>query len=176
MARSPNPYNPEEVRRAIQAARGLTESFATDIATIEGDVVTIDNRLTVLESMESSYESVADSNVVIGQPLYVKSNGHVDLARGNASPTTGVVGLATQAALSTHVVTYDAEGKLQLADWTAITGTATLTPGAYYYLSDATAGALTAVAPTTSGSYVVCVGKAISTVILDIEISQPILL
>jgi hypothetical protein len=176
MSRAPNTYSPEETRRAIQAGRGIADANAAAIVVLDNDVVTIDNRLTVLESMESSYSSVVDSNAVIGNPLYVKANGHVDLARGNASPTTRVVGLTTKAALSTHVVTYDTEGKLQLTDWTAITGTATLTPGAFYYLSDATAGMLTTVAPTSGGSYVVCVGKAISTLILDIEISQPILL
>jgi hypothetical protein len=183
MKRAPNPNSPEEVRRAIQATQVITDSQAggiallnTEVTAIQGDVTVIDGRLDVLESMESDYESVADSNVAISQPLYLKNNGHVGLAKANSATTFRVSGLAFSAVLSGHVVKYNTNGRLTIPDWTAIAGTASLTPGAYYYLSDSTAGMITSIAPTSAGSYVACIGRAASTVILDIEIEPSILL
>jgi hypothetical protein len=44
-----------------------------------------------------------------------------------------------------------------------------LTPNSTYYLSAATAGALTTTAPSTAGQFVYRVGKAISTTQMDID-------
>jgi hypothetical protein len=57
-----------------------------------------------------------------------------------------------------------------------ITGLTSLTPGAAYYLSGATAGAVTATAPTTSGYLSQEVGIALSTTELNFEEQQPITL
>lgn len=183
MRRAPNPNSPEEVRRAIQAGQVISESQAggiavlnTEVAVMQGDVTVIDGRLSTLESMESNYSSEADNNVAIGQPLYLKANGHVGLAKADSATTFRVAGLAFTAVASGHAVEYNTNGRLTIPDWTAIAGTASLTPGAYYYLSDLYAGTITAIALTTIGSYVVCIGRATSTVILDLEIQQAILL
>lgn len=47
-----------------------------------------------------------------------------------------------------------------------ITGLSSLTTGAYYYLSDVTAGAVTVTAPTTVGHVVQNVGRAVSPTVL----------
>jgi hypothetical protein len=57
-----------------------------------------------------------------------------------------------------------------------ITGLTSLTPGAAYYLSGATAGAVTATAPSTSGYLSQEVGIALSTTELNFEEQQPITL
>jgi hypothetical protein len=57
-----------------------------------------------------------------------------------------------------------------------ITGLTSLTPGAAYYLSGATAGDVTATAPSTSGYLSQEVGIALSTTELNFEEQQPITL
>jgi hypothetical protein len=69
---------------------------------------------------------------------------------------------------------YISEGQITRADWTPLIGAPTLTAGATYYLSSDVPGQLTIVAPTTSGQYVVLVGRAVSNLSLDIEIAPPI--
>jgi hypothetical protein len=55
-----------------------------------------------------------------------------------------------------------------------ITGLSGLTPGAIYFLSGGTAGAVTATAPTTSAHCVQKVGVAVSSTTLDFEPDSPI--
>jgi len=61
-------------------------------------------------------------------------------------------------------------------DWTLIAGTAELSAGATYFLDPATAGRITATAPTVVSQFVVRVGRAVNARTLDIEIELPILL
>ena len=63
--------------------------------------------------------------------------------------------------LSGNTGEYVTEGSIERVDWTAVTGTALLTPGAVYYLG-LTAGTLTSTAPTTTGQHVVAVARAVS--------------
>jgi hypothetical protein len=113
--------------------------------------------------------------VTMGQPVYVSAAGAVDLAQANASGTAkvaGLVGAASVAAGAAGAMQYG--GVVTLADWTQVIGAATLTAGAAYFLSAATAGQLTATAPDSTGQYVTRVGKALSTTELLIEIAEPI--
>ena len=80
MARSPNTYSPEEVRRAIQSSRKIVDTSAAALAELEIDVsdsevaiTGLDGRVTVLESSGSNaYSSETDVNVSSGQPVYMK--------------------------------------------------------------------------------------------------------
>jgi hypothetical protein len=61
------------------------------------------------------------------------------------------------------------------AQWDAVAGTTGgLTPGTVYFLGAATAGTLTSTAPSTTGQFVVRVGRAISSTKLDLMIMAPI--
>jgi hypothetical protein len=113
---------------------------------------------------EETVSAVFDSDTKKGMALYASGSGTVDLAQADAAGTTKCVGLATADVAAAATGTYKTEG------------TAALTPGAYYYLSEATPGQLTSTAPTTDTQYVVAVARALSTTQLDIEIAQPILL
>jgi hypothetical protein len=63
------------------------------------------------------------------------------------------------------------------AQWDAVAGTTGgMARGTYYYLDPATAGKLTATAPSTAGQFVVEVGLALSTTELLIRPRPPILL
>ena len=127
------------------------------------------NPLEVIPPMgvTEAYTAEADESVLAGQPLYVKSTSHVALA--DAIVNFGVVGFATTVAGSS--VTYATEGKLTLTDWSAVAGDTALEPGDNYYLSTTT-GQITNVAPVIG--HVVRIGRATSTVTLDIEIEPSV--
>jgi predicted RecA/RadA family phage recombinase len=116
------------------------------------------------------------SPITIGMVVYSSATGSVDLASAAASGTMGVIGLVYDASIAAAtpggIIT---SGVLTSADWTAVVGTATLTSGSVYYLSD-TVGKITATPPTAVGHYVVPVGRAISTTELKLNILDAILL
>jgi hypothetical protein len=124
----------------------------------------------------SQHTVTFDSTMVSGQPVYVSGNNSVDAALADNVTTSEVVGLVLTGASSGNSGVILTEGSITKADWTAVVGSASLTPAATYYLSDTTAGALTVTAPTLRGRYVVRVGKALSTTVMDIEIAVDLLL
>lgn len=119
-------------------------------------------------------------SIVICSPVYVKSNGHVDLAKADASATSRAFGLVLDTSIATTVSGYiQAEGILTATtgQWDAVAGTSGgLAAGTVYYLSAATAGLLTATPPSTVGQSIVEIGQALSTTELKITPSRPILL
>jgi hypothetical protein len=117
------------------------------------------------------------SSAVPGTPLYQKSNGNVDFGRANAQGTVQIVGLAkaTITASGSGIVQTDGVLTLTTGEWDAVTGgSGGLTPGSVYYLSAATAGLMTATAPSSSGHFVVALGLALNATDLDISIERPI--
>lgn len=112
--------------------------------------------------------------IVIGAPVYVKSAGKVDNAQADAVGTVEVLGLVQATSIA-----YQASGNIQTdgvleattGQWDSVTGeTGGLTAGAVYYLDETTAGMLTQTAPSGDGEFVVRVGKAISTLAMEITI------
>jgi len=126
------------------------------------------------EIPEDSYYALADVDMSAGQVLYIKSNGHIALARANAAATMGAVGLVFADVDTGETACYITEGHITLADWSAVAGVVSLTPGSNYFLSTSVAGRIMAVAPTAQGDYVVRIGRATSGTTLDIEIGLPI--
>lgn len=150
--------------RSISDTIGFTDSFVaagTCIHPVEGP-----------ELIDATFTSNTDK----GMAVYVDGSATCDLAQADSINTTKAVGLATTDVTAGAAGQYQTEGTITKADWTTVTGAAALTPGAYYYLSEATPGGLTSTAPTTIGQFVVAVARALSTTQLDIEIAQPILL
>lgn len=126
--------------------------------------------------VETDVPATFDSDTKKGMAVYVSGSGTVDLAQADAAATTKVIGLASADVAASAIGYYAPEGQITRSDWTDITGSAALTPGVYYYLSESTPGQLTSTAPTTATQYVVAVARAFSTTQLDVEIAQPILL
>lgn len=120
--------------------------------------------------------AIFDSTTVEGMVLYVPSNGHVDLARADVVSTSRAVGLADGDVSATGTGTYITEGQIEKTDWTSVIGTTLLTPGAVYFLSIDSDGEMTTTAPEVIGQTVLRLGRALTTQIFDIEISQPVLL
>ena len=117
----------------------------------------------------------------IGTPVYVKSNNHIDAARANAAGTAECLGLISEvggiATTATGAVQTGGTLTLTTGEWDAITGgSGGLTIGVYYYISAATAGLLTATAPSVAGQLVTPVGLAHSATQLEIRPERAILL
>jgi hypothetical protein len=123
-----------------------------------------------------SVSAIFDSTAQKGMAVYVSSSGHVDLAQADVESTSLVVGLADEVVIASNSGAYLTDDQVSRPDWTAVTGSATLTAGATYYLSATTAGQLTTTPPSADGDSVVRVGTALSTTTMDIEVAQPVLL
>jgi len=118
--------------------------------------------------------------LIIGTPVYSDGAGTVDKAQANAAGTIGVVGLVQPTEIAaTEKGEIQTNGVLAATatQWDAITSeSGGLTADAVYYLSAATAGLLTATAPTSAGQFVVRVGRALSATQMVIQIQQPVAL
>ena len=112
-----------------------------------------------------------------GQPVYISGDMVVDLAQADAKATANVIGLVRDETIATtEIGAILTDGVLEVADWTAVTGTEFLTVGNEYFLSPTTAGALTTTVPEIAGQVNAYIGRAISTTALEISIARPILL
>lgn len=120
--------------------------------------------------------AIFDSTTLQGMALYVPSDGHVELGLADADATSRIIGLANENVTASSSGGYVTEGQITKSDWTTVVGTMLLVPGAYYYLSETSAGQLTTTAPTSDGEYVMAVARGLTTQMLDIEIDQPITL
>lgn len=107
---------------------------------------------------------VASVAMPAGTPVYKLSSGQVAPARANALATSVVLGMLLEASQVGEPVDVQWGGSFKLTDlqWQQVLGTSSggLTAGAVYYLSDAVAGEITTVPPTTGGHFVVQLGVA----------------
>lgn len=154
----PNPQTPAQVRQNWARVQADTSTSTTTLNAHE-------SRLDNLDGGPQS--AIFDATASAGAPVYVTSSGHVGLADADSVATSDVVGLAIAAVTSGNTGTYQSDGFVTLANWTAVIGAALLIAGTRYYLSD-TAGALTATAPTAAGKVVVLVGIAVTTTKLQL--------
>jgi hypothetical protein len=96
--------------------------------------------------------------------------------RANASDDTrnavGLMSEDTAVGAQNNVVTDEV---FTVSDWTNVIGEETLEPGAIYFL-DVVSGKMTTTAPTIPGQVAQQVGRAISSIALDIECEEAILL
>lgn len=118
-------------------------------------------------------ENANAGSIVIGSPVYMKSNGEVDLSRANAGSTAEVFGLVFDTSITasaTGNIITNGPISATTAQWDTVTGgSGGLTPGSKYWLDPATAGKLTLTAPTTVGQFVTYVGTAVSTTEMDFD-------
>lgn len=114
---------------------------------------------------------IAGENLLANQPLYIKNDASLGIADNTTFLKSKVIGFALNNALISETCYYS-KNVIIKDDWTAITGTEFLTINSVYFLS--TAGLLTA-SPPVSG-YNVKTGEAISTTMLQIDISSPYLI
>jgi len=102
------------------------------------------------------------STITVGQIVYLKTNGHVDLAKADAIATcSSKLGIVIDASIATT-----ASGKIHFLEGKPVDAYgsyAALTVGVMYYLSAATAGAITPTAPSTVTNCIVPLGKTTTT-------------
>lgn len=123
------------------------------------------DNLNVSESAESILNMyTADEALSARDVLYISAADNVSKAIADNTSASYAMGLAKAAAADTNPVQVQSEG--------VMTGFSALTPGARYYLSDVTAGAITSTIPTSSGKTIVQVGYAKSATALHIHIEQ----
>jgi hypothetical protein len=151
---------------------------------VNGQVQQLQSGDTV-DAPQSGGDLVSQTNdesgaVVIGTPVYNDANDGVKKAKADASATVNVIGLVRDTSVSTSASgAVHTSGVLTATtgQWDAVAGTTGgLTKGTRYYLSAATAGQITATAPSTVGQYVVEIGIAISTTEMLVNVKSPVLL
>jgi hypothetical protein len=116
--------------------------------------------------------------IVKCQPVYIKSNAHIDLAQADAGSTSEVIGLVmsdTIATTDTGDVVLMGPVQATTGEWDVVTGgSGGLTPGSVYYLDPTTPGMITETAPTTVGQRVVRLGIASSETTFSLIPNAPI--
>lgn len=116
------------------------------------------------------------ASITQGMVVAVHGSGSGVIKASAADATKPASGLAMATVADTFSATIQTSGPFTLADWTAVTGSVTLSAHAVYFLDPATPGLLTTTVPSGSGEVVQEVGVAVSTVTLNISIEYPILL
>ena len=129
------------------------------------------DRITQSAGAASIVKFTTDDATLVGSPVRQKIGGTVGLAAATSRGLARVVGLALEAKAIGFAVRVVLRGIVERTDWTAVAGTATLTPGLPYWL-DTAAGKITTVAPTSSTDIVARIGRAISTTKLDVQTEQ----
>jgi hypothetical protein len=138
------------------------------ISAIQGLQSTLDEKSNAFNSGE------ADENILQGQPLYVKNNGHVALGKAvlGYNKFAGLAHANTNSGISAK---YQPSGLFTMSDWTSVIGVISLTPGETYYLSDANFGEMTS-NPSTLSGFCVKIGIALNTTTIEINNNINILL
>jgi hypothetical protein len=112
-------------------------------------------------------EVTAGEGLALGNAVYLHTDGKVYKAANNSTRAiASVFGLVKEAKSTGETATIIIRGSL--------TGLSGLTASNEQFLG--TAGALTTTAPSSSGSYVVAVGQAMTASSLDVHLATPVLL
>jgi hypothetical protein len=105
------------------------------------------------ESIDNAF--IADGAIAIRDIVYISAADKVKKAKGDAVATSEAIGFATNAAADLGAVSVRNQG--------VVTGFSSLTPGAKYYVSAATAGLITSTIPNGAGHIIMQVGYAKNT-------------
>ncbi len=116
------------------------------------------------------------SSVSQGMAVATHSSGTGVVLACAVDNTLPAVGLSQADTAPTFSTPVQVNGLMTLADWTAVTGTVTLSALAIYFLSPSTPGKLTTVRPVASGQVIQVVGKAVSSDTLELLFDEPYLL
>lgn len=164
-------------RVTVSNGNGVSGNPTIDLATSGVSAgtytsVTVDTYGRVTSGSTASAATVTDtaqngeaSAIAICRAVYSSGADAVKLANANSSATTNVVGLVSAlsiASSATGAIAFAGVLTATAVQWDAVTGqSGGLTPGATYFLSNTTNGALTTTAPTSG--HVVPVGIAFGT-------------
>ena len=119
------------------------------------------------------YTNMSDDFIYIGQPIVLNANNYLKRAK-KSNPE--VIGISLVKVLPTTNTIYITSGRLQLEDWTNVTGTINLIPGSFYYLSMSSFGLMTHIPPDSFGDSIVEIGRAQNRKLLSINLKTPLYL
>lgn len=156
-----NPRTPASLRATLAKLAKNLSTDATDISELQESVDAL--------LAGTIREAIADSAMTAGQAVYSSSTGHVDLALADALATSKVAGIVTEDVNSGGTAKYAPAGAVEIDSWG-------LTEGSQYYLSDSVAGELVTSAPTSSGSVVQWIGRALASDTLLVDVEPSVLL
>lgn len=148
----------------IQAAGGQVRSYPANTA---GIIRALQDLSTVVATIKGgstiiNFPMTLGEDVLFGDALYIAADGLAYRSRADGTrDQASVQGVACGPGLSGAQVNVALAGGL--------TGFGALTPGAEYFLSATTPGAITTTAPSGSGQYVVKVGEALSAATLMVR-------
>lgn len=129
--------------------------------------------LALKADLSSEYKTLTNDNagaITVGQIVYIKSNGNVDLAKADAIGTcSGKLGIVMDASIASA-----GSGKIWMLEGKSFGGYSSLTIGAKYLLSATTAGAITTDVPSTVDHCIVVLGKTCSATELVFNPKDPI--
>lgn len=131
-------------------------------------------------SLRAVTNAEATAALPIGTPVYTSATDAVKRAQANAKNTGKVAGLVNDTSIAAGAIGNVAQSGIVVAttaQWDAVAGTSGgLAPNTYYFLDPATAGKLTATAPSTTGQVNTLIGLSISSTALEVDPVPPILL
>ena len=158
-------------------ATPVTGGTPTFLLSTNGTVVTLTDPATLGGGSNAVFKSLTNADSVtlpIGTPVSAQSPGVVQAKSSDATrPAVGVVAAAGAVGVACLV---QLSGALQLSDWTAVLGVASLVPRQLYFVDPVTPGKLTMTVPTTAGQLLQIVGVGLTTDTLGLQIEQPLLL
>lgn len=150
---------------------------------------TVENQLTLSDSFTmagclcteppddaTKLTAMFDSSAAIGRPLYMRLNGHVELAHAANLSTSYVVGLACELVAASTSGQYSTDGIITADNWVGATGQIKLVTGRQYFLDRQFIGRMSLNPPTADGEVVVPLGHAVDENTFNIEIQTPVLL
>jgi hypothetical protein len=116
--------------------------------------------------LTDNFTNAQGSTIVIGRAVYAHTTtDQVKLANANSGTTAQVIGLVQATSIAnaaSGAIAFSGIMSATTGQWDVVTGqSGGLTPGAMYFLSNSTDGALTTTAPSTG--YICPIGRALST-------------
>lgn len=124
-------------------------------------------------SEAQAYENPVGETLSPGQLVFLNNSGNLRTVASGEESAFRVAGVVVEGAEPGFNAKWQADGPVTLDDWTLFIGSATLVPGATYYLSS-TSGMATTTPPSAAGHHVIKVGVAVSPLTLDLEISSSV--
>ncbi len=107
----------------------------------------------------------AGGNVTMGNAVYTDSGGEVQAAKADAAATSDAIGIVV-AVNEPAETTAGNDDAVTVCTFGPVAGFTSLTPGAIYYVSDATAGAIVTPGTTGAGKWLKSIGYAESATVL----------
>ena len=125
---------------------------------------------------DGSYTALPEIAVEVGHMIHLTPANYLTLSRADTDDTALVAGVIVAGAAAGHAAQWTVDHPVERPDWSALTedGSATLVPGAAYFLSAILAGGITRTPPVLRGQWVVPVGHAVAPTVLHVTPGTPV--